>query len=46
MIEEDEEFDGFECPRCPYKTTKPVGESCPGCGLTKEEYAKNGNKVC
>lgn len=46
VIEEDEEFDGFECPRCPYKTTKPVGESCPGCGLTKEEYAKNGNKVC
>lgn len=39
----------FECPNlsCQYKANGPIGDRpCPGCGLTKEDYAKAGNKVC
>lgn len=46
VIEEDEEFDGFECPKCSFKTKSPVGDACPSCKLTKEEFAKQGNTVC
>lgn len=38
--------DWFKCPKCNYKADGPVGNNCPGCGLTKENYAKAGNKVC
>ncbi|MBI2598719.1 hypothetical protein HYW40_00655 [Candidatus Curtissbacteria bacterium] len=30
----------FTCPKCQYKASGPVGDSCPNCHLTKEEYAK------
>lgn len=36
----------FKCPNCEYKADGPVGNKCPGCNLTKEDYAQQGNKVC
>ncbi len=42
-LEDDE---GFECPKCHYETKEPVGNQCPGCRLTKEEFAKQGGAVC
>lgn len=36
----------FSCPKCKYKANGPVGDTCPGCRLTKEEFAQNGGKVC
>lgn len=35
----------FTCPKCNYEATGPVGNTCPGCGLTKEEFAKE-SLVC
>ena len=36
----------FRCPECDFQADGPVGNSCPGCGLTKEKYAENAEKVC
>lgn len=36
----------FNCPKCTYKADGPIGNKCPGCGLTKEEYAQNGGLAC
>lgn len=37
----------FTCPQCQYQASGPVGDACPGCGLTKEEYAKtSGKQIC
>lgn len=36
----------FNCPKCKYKAGGPVGNKCPGCGLTKEQYVKQGGKTC
>lgn len=38
----------FTCPnkKCGYKANGPVGDTCPGCGLTKEDYAKSGAVTC
>lgn len=37
----------FACPKCSYQADGPVGNKCPGCGLTKEEYAEDsGEPVC
>ena len=36
----------FICPKCTYKADGPVGNSCPGCGLTKEQFAKDGGEAC
>lgn len=36
----------FSCPKCKYKANGPVGDTCPGCRLTKEDFAKSGGKVC
>lgn len=36
----------FSCPRCKYKATGPVGDTCPGCKLTKEEFSESGGEVC
>lgn len=36
----------FSCPKCKYKADGPVGDTCPGCKLTKEEFAKSGGQVC
>lgn len=40
----------FVCPNCGYEADGPIGNMCPkekgGCGITKEEFAKNGGKAC
>lgn len=37
----------FTCPKCSYKADGPIGNTCPGCNLTKEEYAaEEGAVVC
>ncbi len=37
----------FSCPKCSYKADGPIGNTCPGCNLTKEEYAsEEGAIVC
>lgn len=36
----------FNCPKCSYKADGPIGNTCPGCGLTKEIYAEEGGEVC
>jgi hypothetical protein len=36
----------FNCPKCSYKADGPVGNRCPGCGLTKEQFAEQGGKAC
>jgi len=40
----------FICPECDFHATGPVGNVCPGCKLTKEDYvkeaAKNGVEIC
>lgn len=41
-----EELEWFTCPKCHYKADGPVGNKCPGCGITKEEFAKDGGVVC
>lgn len=43
-----DENEGFECPRCHYKTKEPVGNQCPNanCKLTKEEAERLGYITC
>lgn len=37
----------FICPMCGFEADGPVGNKCPGCGLTKEDYAEeSGEMVC
>lgn len=36
----------FSCPKCKYKANGPVGDTCPGCRLTKQDYIKEGEKTC
>ena len=37
----------FKCPECRYQANGPIGNICPGCGLTKDEYAEQeGVEVC
>lgn len=37
----------FVCPKCGFEAHGPVGNECPGCGLTKEDYAEeSGGPVC
>lgn len=36
----------FNCPKCKYKASGPVGNICPGCGLTKERFVMEGGKKC
>lgn len=37
----------FKCPKCDYQADGPVGNKCPSCGLTKEEYVKQSKEpVC
>lgn len=36
----------FKCPKCEYQADGPIGDKCPGCGLTKEQAAEEGIKVC
>jgi hypothetical protein len=37
----------FKCPKCTYKANGPIGDGpCPGCGLTKEEFAAETGISC
>ena len=36
----------FSCPKCTYKADGPVGNKCPGCGLTKEKFTQEGGESC
>lgn len=36
----------FKCPKCKYQADGPIGNTCPGCGLTKEKAAKDGIETC
>ncbi len=36
----------FVCPKCEYRADGPVGNRCPSCGITKEEFAKGGGQTC
>lgn len=40
------EQEWFQCPKCRYKANGPVGNTCPGCGLTKEQYAQEARIAC
>jgi len=43
---EDDEKSLFTCPGCGKKFKPPVGDCCPGCGLTKQKAAELGLGVC
>jgi hypothetical protein len=36
----------FSCPKCSYKANGPVGDTCPGCRLTKEDFIAEGGPAC
>lgn len=40
------EQEWFSCPECHYKANGPVGNSCPGCHLTKDAYAEKTGISC
>lgn len=40
---EDQEW--FKCPKCDYQADGPVGNQCPGCKITMEEYAQEEGAV-
>jgi hypothetical protein len=41
-----EEQEWFNCPKCSYIASGPIGNKCPGCKLTKEEFAESGGEIC
>lgn len=43
-----EQSEDFECPnpKCKKKSTPPVGDSCPQCGITKDEAKSQGLTTC
>lgn len=45
-IRPGQEKEWFSCPRCKYKANGPVGDTCPGCRLTKEQYVQEGGADC
>lgn len=41
------EGEWFNCPKCGYEADGPIGDTCPGCGLTKESYIEqSGAEAC
>lgn len=40
------EQEWFNCPKCKYQADGPIGNQCPGCGLTKEDYAEESGVSC
>ena len=44
----EEESDWFNCPKCGYQATGPIGDACPGmnCGLTKTNAKEQGFEAC
>lgn len=43
-LSEDSEW--FTCPKCNYEANGPIGDECPSCHITKEEFAESGAEVC
>lgn len=41
-----DEQEWFSCPKCSFRADGPVGNSCPGCGLTKEAFAAETGIAC
>lgn len=41
-----EQNEWFNCPKCKYQADGPIGNQCPGCGLTKESYAEESGVTC
>lgn len=35
----------FSCPNCGYVSFRPVGDTCPSCGITKEEWLKENEQA-
>ena len=40
------EQEWFHCPKCNYQADGPIGDTCPNCKLTKEEYAQETGINC
>jgi len=40
------EAEGFTCPKCLKPADGPVGDTCPNCGITKDEFIKEGGVAC
>lgn len=41
------EQEWFNCPKCGYQADGPVGDSCPNCRITKEQFSvESGQEVC
>jgi hypothetical protein len=40
------EQEWFHCPKCDYQADGPIGNICPGCKLTKEEWAEETGASC
>lgn len=36
----------FTCPNCNHQADGPVGNQCPSCSITREQWAEKGNQVC
>jgi len=36
----------FHCPKCNFQADGPIGDTCPGCGLTKQAYAQESGVSC
>jgi hypothetical protein len=41
-----DEQEWFHCPKCGYQATGPIGDTCPECKITKEEYAQKTGRKC
>lgn len=48
LLLQSEQSEDFICPnpQCKEKSTTPVGDSCPKCGITKDEAKKKGFTTC
>lgn len=40
------EQEWFHCPKCDFQADGPIGNTCPGCNLTKAEYARETGISC
>lgn len=40
------EDEWFHCPECDFQADGPIGDTCPNCKLTKDEYAKESGITC
>lgn len=40
------EQEWFHCPKCDFQADGPIGDTCPNCKLTKDEYAQETGVSC